>query len=316
MKEEFSAGAIIYKKDKGIKLLFLITHENTLDIPKGHIEKGEDCESAAKREIKEETNLDVNFLPYFKYKNEYFILKNGRRILKKVTVFLARVEKKAKVRISSEHAGYAWLSYDEALKKEKYKDMKILLKSAIEYIVRYEKMEKLNKEYGQVSLANALNLSNRLVPGEGPLNAKIMLVGQAPGNTEDKLLKPFVGRSGKLLDMILNKAQINRKEIYITSVVQFFPPNNRVPSKKEIELCRPFLLRQISIIKPKIIILLGNVATNALLDIGEVNKNHSRFIKRGNVNFFITYHPAAALRFKRIKNTMEKDLKKLTKVIN
>jgi len=90
----------------------------------------------------------------------------------------------------------------------------------------------------------------------------------------------FVGRSGKLLDEILKKSRIKRSEIYITSVVQFFPPANRVPTAKEIELCKPFLEKQINIIKPKFIILLGSVASKATLGVENIDENHGKIVKK------------------------------------
>ena len=316
MRFEFSAGAIIYKIERGnVKFLFLISPKGDLDIPKGHIEKDEDSYSAAKREIKEESGLDVNFIPYFKYVNKYFFYENKEKILKTVTIFIAKVGENSKVKISWEHKGYKWLTFEEAIKEVNYKDMKVLLSAVNDYIQRYEAMEQLNKEYRKLSDLKGWNLSKRFVPGEGPLNAKITLIGQAPGNEEDKQQRPFVGRSGKLLDEILKKSKIKRSEIYITSAVQFFPPANRVPTAKEIELCKPFLEKQIKIIKPKFIILLGSVASKATLGVENVDENHGKTVKKEGITYFITYHPAAALRFPEIKKRMYDDFEKFKKMI-
>jgi len=316
MRFEFSAGAIIYKiEGDNVKFLFLISPKGDLDIPKGHIEKGEDSYSAAKREIKEESGLDVNFIPYFKYVNKYFFYENKEKILKTVTIFIAKVGENSKVKISWEHKGYKWLTFEEAIKEVNYKDMKVLLSAVNDYIQRYEAMEQLNKEYRKLSDLKGWNLSKRFVPGEGPLNAKIMLIGQAPGNEEDKQQRPFVGRSGKLLDEILKKSKIKRSEIYITSAVQFFPPANRVPTAKEIELCKPFLEKQIGIIKPKFIILLGSVASKTTLGVENVDENHGKTVKKEGITYFITYHPAAALRFPEIKKRMYEDFEKFKKII-
>ena len=315
MKQEISAGAIVYKVDKGVKILFLISPKKNLDIPKGHIEKGENSIEAAKREIKEETGLDVDFIPYFEYRNKYFFSENGERILKRVNVYLANVSKSAKIRISEEHIGYKWLSYNEAMYKVKYMDMKALLKKAYDYIKRYEEMKGLNARYKSISKEKGFGLSGRFVPGEGPLDAKIMLVGQAPGDTEDKMLRPFVGRSGRLLDEILAHVNIKRDSVYITSVVQFYPPKNRLPVRKEVELCKPFLKRQIEIIKPKFIILLGSLAAQTMLGIGSVEKSHGRAIRRGSITYLVTYHPAAALRFPRTKRNMLRDFEKFKRII-
>ncbi len=315
MKQEVSAGAIVYKIDKGIKFLFLISPKMNLDIPKGHIEKGESSIEAAKREIKEETGLEVDFIPYFEYKNKYFFSENGERILKRVNVYLANVSKNANVMVSEEHIGYEWLSYSKAMNKVKYRDMKALLKKAYDYIKRYEKMKKLNARYKSVSNRKSFSLSRRFVPGEGPLNANIMLIGQAPGDTEDKMLRPFVGRSGRLLDEILAHAKIKRDSVYITSVVQFYPPKNRLPTQEEVRLCEPFLKKQIEIVKPKFIILLGNLAVQTVLGIEGVEKLHGKVVRKNSMTYLATYHPAAALRFPRTKREMLKDFEKFKRIV-
>ncbi|MHA1409753.1 MAG: uracil-DNA glycosylase [Candidatus Odinarchaeia archaeon] len=135
------------------------------------------------------------------------------------------------------------------------------------------------------------------VPGEGPVDAKIMLVGQAPGREEDLTGRPFVGRSGKLLTEALNKIELKRKNVFITSVNKCYPPKNRPPTITEINACLPFLNAQIEVIQPKLIILLGRVAVNALLNTSEsLKKLHGRLIKKNNLLFLPTYHPAAILR--------------------
>ncbi|MGC8776777.1 MAG: uracil-DNA glycosylase family protein [Candidatus Micrarchaeia archaeon] len=316
MMFDFSAGAIIYKKENGrIKFLFLISHKNELDIPKGHFENNETAMETAKREIKEETGLDVEFLPYFKYVNRYFFSEGKERVLKRVATFISKVSENATIKISSEHKGYVWLGYEKAMERMKYKDMKQLLTIAYDYIKRYEAMEELNKKYKQLSKLRGWSLGKRFVPGEGPLNAKAMLLGQAPGKVEDQMLRPFVGRSGRLLDEMLKKAMLSREDFYITSVVQFFPPKNREPTKKEVELCKPFLEKEIEIVKPKFIILLGRVAAEAMLGIENIEANHGKKINRGGITYFITYHPAAALRFPKTRKRMEADLKKFCRII-
>src|SRR5271154_3141943 len=106
-------------------------------------------------------------------------------------------------------------------------------------------MKKLNSKYKRLpALIKGWSLSRRFVPGEGPLTAKVMLIGQAPGRTEDELLRPFIGTSGKFLDTLIGMAGLERKSVYICSVVQYFPPKNRIPTDEEIEACNGFLLRQ------------------------------------------------------------------------
>jgi uracil-DNA glycosylase family 4 len=152
----------------------------------------------------------------------------------------------------------------------------------------------------------------RAVPGEGSGKAKIMLVGEAPGKEEDALGKPFVGRSGKVLNDILEKAGLKREELFITSVVKCRPPQNRTPRKKEMNVCvQAHLRRQIEVISPKIICLLGGVAAKALLGKERVSEVRGKFFLRGPEILFPTYHPAAAGRKRSWRYYLREDLKRL-----
>ena len=143
------------------------------------------------------------------------------------------------------------------------------------------------------------------VPGEGPPNAKIFFVGQAPGKEESKTGKPFVGRAGKFLNQTLERIGLSRKKIFITSPEKYFPPKNRLPTLKELAACKPWLLKQIEIVDPKIIVLLGNFAAKAL-------KNEKILENRIVLK---TYHPAAAMRFPKIKKKFIKDFFKLKEIL-
>ncbi len=179
-----------------------------------------------------------------------------------------------------------------------------------------EKLRRLNLEYSKLPYRRKdWRLSRNFVAGEGPTNAKIMIIGQAPGAKEDALKSPFVGRSGKLLTDALSKAGIERKNVYITSVVQFFPPNNRAPSRKEIELCKPFLFKQIDIIKPKFVILLGNIALHTVLGKENISKEHGKAVKKKDIIYFVTFHPAAALRSAKAKKMFIMDIEKFARIL-
>ncbi len=316
MRREYSAGIIVYRKrGSEYRFLFLIKEDGEYDVPKGHIEKGESSESAAIRETNEETGLSVKLLPHFSTQTSYFFRQGNETVFKKVRFFISRAGS-LKVGVSREHKGYAWLSYSEALRKLKHEDLKDVIGRANSYVERYEAMERLNEGYVKVPMAfKAWGLSKRLVRGEGPLNAGIMLIGQAPGRFEDKRLRPFVGRSGMLLDSMLKSVGMKRESLYITSVVQFFPPKNRLPSREEVNACLPFLRRQVEIIKPGIIVLMGNVASGAVSGISNVQKNHGRVVERAGARCLITFHPAAALRFGYVKKLMEKDLMLLSTLV-
>jgi len=146
------------------------------------------------------------------------------------------------------------------------------------------------------------------VPGSGPAPADIMLVGEAPGREENLTGKPFVGRAGRLLDAALVQAGLERSKVFITSVIKCRPPQNRKPKKAEIDQCRPYLQAQIDILHPKIICLMGNTATQAVLGRQGVT------ILRGQIlqdRFLVTYHPAAVLRNRNLMTDFVSDLKRL-----
>ena len=163
----------------------------------------------------------------------------------------------------------------------------------------------------------------RVVPGEGPLNAKIMIIGEAPGEKEDEEGRPFVGAAGQLLTKLLNTVGIRREEVYITNVVKCRPPNNRDPEPDEIEACRPYLVTQILMIRPQIIICLGRHSAREVLTMaGYPEKSVSNISSiRGrvfnarigdlNVKVLPTYHPAAALYNPRLRGIIEEDLRKV-----
>lgn len=135
------------------------------------------------------------------------------------------------------------------------------------------------------------------VAGEGNPHAAIMFIGEAPGKEEAKTGKPFVGRSGKLLTQFLEKIGIQRKDVFITSPVKYFP-GRRVLTASEITHGRKHVREQIAIIEPTYIVLLGNTAIKALLgNRYTVTKMHGKIVRDNNQTYFITFHPAAVLRF-------------------
>jgi DNA polymerase len=317
---EFSAGAVIWKKENNKRyFLFLIKENNEYDIPKGHIEKGETSETAALREVKEETNLDIKLIPFFKYVMHWWFVEDGEKIKKYATFFLAEKLKDENIKISFEHKSFKWLTINEIEKFVPFKTTIDLIKTADNYLNRVDEITLINEEYKNLPI-NYPNwhLSKNFVPGEGPLNAEIMIIGQAPGKNEDKQKRPFVGRAGLLLNDLLKIAKLKRDKVYITSVVQFFPPKNRAPTKDEISYCIPFLKKQIQIIKPKFIILLGNISAYSIGGINNVMKNHGKIIynKEYNCNLFITIHPAAAVRIKSNISIIEEDFKKFRDILN
>jgi len=175
-----------------------------------------------------------------------------------------------------------------------------------------EKLDKLNKEIRNCKRCSLFKTRKNTVPGEGPVKAKIMVIGQAPGAMEDKTGRPFVGPAGKFLDKLLKIAKIDRKKIFVTSPIKCFPPKNRKPKKEEIEACLPYLKKQIEIINPKKFILLGEVAFLVFFPDEKLKDFRGKWIKKNKKFYFPTYHPAAGIRFPKIKKILEKDFKKLS----
>ncbi|MFH1682817.1 MAG: uracil-DNA glycosylase [Candidatus Woesearchaeota archaeon] len=152
------------------------------------------------------------------------------------------------------------------------------------------------------------------VPGEGPADAKIMIVGEAPGAEEDRLGIPFVGRAGKLLDELLATNGFNREDIFITNSVRCRPPKNRDPDKQELKACKHWLDEQISVIKPDLIIILGRIALKNLLGKDKISDIHGEIIFQDQQKYFVTYHPSAGIRMVKWKKLLEEDFEKLKKL--
>ncbi len=153
------------------------------------------------------------------------------------------------------------------------------------------------------------------VPGDGPTGAKIMLIGEAPGANEDREGMPFIGRSGVYLKASLLKVGIDPGAVFITSAVKCHPAKNRTPTLVECGMCRDtYLLSQISLINPLLIILVGGVSVRTLLGTGEMKEMHGKTIVRDGRTYFVLHHPSAAMRFPAIRAMFEKDLVELGKV--
>ncbi len=151
-----------------------------------------------------------------------------------------------------------------------------------------------------------------LVFGVGDERAKIVFVGEAPGYYEDQQGKPFVGAAGKLLTELLGKIGFKRSDIYIANVLKCRPPENRNPSLEEIEACKPYLFKQIKIIKPKVVCTLGNFATQTILNKKvPITKVKARSTQVKGFLVFPLYHPAAALHQGWMRGVLEEDFYKL-----
>lgn len=138
------------------------------------------------------------------------------------------------------------------------------------------------------------------------------MVGEAPGADEDAQGEPFVGRAGKLLNELLREIGLEREEVYICNILKCRPPGNRDPLPEEVEKCEPYLLKQLSLLKPKIIVALGRIAGNTLLKTNESLSNLRREVYNYyGIPLFVTFHPAAILRNPNWKSNLLADLKKM-----
>lgn len=158
--------------------------------------------------------------------------------------------------------------------------------------------------------------TGKAVPGEGNPNAEIVFIGEAPGREEAKTGRPFVGRSGRLLREFIRDIGLAEDDVFITSPVKYLPFRG-TPSRENILHGREHLSRQFSIIDPKIVVLLGNTACVALLDRKvPITKEHGSTLHKDGRKYFITFHPAYALRFPEGKKAMRRDFETLRKLIN
>jgi len=149
------------------------------------------------------------------------------------------------------------------------------------------------------------------VPGEGPADAPVMLVGEAPGEQEDRQGRPFVGPAGRLLTQLLEGVRIPREKVFITNTLKCRPPGNRVPTPEEVSRCLPYLIRQMAVIQPRIVCLLGATAVTALLGSDQkISRVRGRAFREPGRWFFVTYHPAAALRNDRVRETLVEDFRR------
>ncbi len=153
------------------------------------------------------------------------------------------------------------------------------------------------------------------VPGKGNFQSDVIFVGEAPGRNEDKNGEPFVGVAGKKLSIALEEARITRDEAYITNILKCRPPNNRVPKTSERNTCQEYLKQEISIIKPKIICILGNTAFNSILGGSEITKFRGKLVRKDNQLYFLTIHPAATIYNQKLIDVLNSDIVKLFDLI-
>lgn len=178
-------------------------------------------------------------------------------------------------------------------------------------------LDLLREEVERCTKCSLYKTRTKVVFGDGNPNAKLLIVGEAPGYYEDKRGLPFVGSAGKLLDSLLEEIGLNRGKVYITNVIKCRPPNNRDPSIEEVNACSPYLFSQISYISPRIIITLGNHSTRLLAEteLG-ITKVHGRIFEKGDRIVLPTFHPAACLYHPEWLKFLREDLLKVSKLLS
>ena len=178
-----------------------------------------------------------------------------------------------------------------------------------------KKLEKIKQQVVQCTNCELSQTRNNSVPGKGNFRSDVIFVGEAPGKNEDIKGEPFIGIAGKKLSSALENAGISREQVYITNIVKCRPPKNRVPTIIERDTCKNYLEKEIQIIKPEIICILGNTAFKSLLDGKEIIKFRGKIVKKNDQLYFLTIHPAATIYNQKLISVLKKDMKKLFKLI-
>lgn len=190
----------------------------------------------------------------------------------------------------------------------------------IQYLVfrmgKQERLDLLNKKWVHDCTCVLRDTATQAVLGNGSTNAKIIFIGEAPGKKEDAQGIPFIGAAGKFLSELLASIHLNREDVYITNVVKYRPPENRDPSPEEINSCREWLMDEIRIINPKIIVTLGRHAMGHFLPDAKISEVHGKLFREnipalGVRNILPLYHPAAALYNGGLRMTLFQDFKKI-----
>jgi DNA polymerase len=178
-----------------------------------------------------------------------------------------------------------------------------------------EEMRRLDATIRQCPLCDLSKTRTKAVPGEGPLDAELLFVGEGPGFHEDRQGRPFVGAAGQFLDTMLAGIGLDRQRVFITNVVKCRPPNNRDPLPAEIAACAPYLDQQIALIDPLLIVTLGRHSMARFFPGEKISGIHGTARLVEGRTIVALYHPAAALHQQSLRNTLEEDFRKLPRYI-
>ena len=180
---------------------------------------------------------------------------------------------------------------------------------------REEALAQIADEIRACSRCELHKTRTKSVPGEGPADARIMLIGEAPGWNEDQQGRPFVGAAGKFLEELLASAGMTREQVFITNVVKSRPPGNRDPLPDEIAACAPFLERQIEVIDPDVVVTLGRFSMARWFPGERISRIHGQPKRVGRRLIVPMYHPAAALHQQSLRATIQEDFGRLPKIL-
>lgn len=182
---------------------------------------------------------------------------------------------------------------------------------------KFKTLKQLHEYYSVNNKCKLKKVATQPVYELEPPPSGIVFIGEAPGREEDKQGKPFVGAAGKLLDEMLKEIGLTRKDVYVSNVVKYRPPNNREPTEKEKDSCRVWLNAELLFIKPKVIVTLGSHSLNRFVKGSKISAVHgTAFSHPSNIPIFAMYHPAAALYNPGLRETVKKDFHKLKKFID
>ncbi len=176
-------------------------------------------------------------------------------------------------------------------------------------------LTELNAEIESCKICELARHRTKVVPGDGPENAKLLFIGEAPGWYEDQSGKPFVGAAGQYLDQLIGLIGYKRSQVYICNVIKCRPPENRDPMPGEIQACSKWLERQLDLIKPRVIVTLGRYSMAKYFPGESISKVHGRAKRIGKTIYFAMYHPAAALHQGNLRKVIEADMLKLPAVL-
>ncbi len=204
--------------------------------------------------------------------------------------------------------------------REELRPLQQIILRRLPLIVDLSSLEELARQVDSCRLCPLYQTRNKSVFGSGDPGARLMFVGEAPGYHEDRLGQPFVGQAGKLLDRLLDRIGLSRGAVFIANVLKCRPPGNRDPQAGEIEQCRGYLERQVSLIEPSVICTLGNFATKLLSGKDDgISRVHGKPVRSTmadrEVTIFPVYHPAAALYTPSNLQALEKDFDQLAELL-